>query len=134
LVFLGPRASDISADVPVITANGLFSADRYPIPLAKNVLPLDRALWPQDALCFLDLPVDRLRLDYGDGQLHLHTHNFPHCVLWSRPQAPFIALESWTGYGDPWDFEGELFAKPSMILLPAGGRGQHIASYRFTAG
>jgi hypothetical protein len=55
-------------------------------------------------------------------------------VLWSRPQAPFIALESWTGYGDPWDFEGELFAKPSMILLPAGGRGQHIASYRFTAG
>jgi galactose mutarotase-like enzyme len=43
--------------------------------------------------------------------------NFPHIALWSRPGAPFLCLEAWTGHGDPEYFDGDIFAKPSMRLL-----------------
>ena len=44
---------------------------------------------------------------------------FSHAALWTRPGAPFLCLEAWTGYSDPEDFAGELSDKPSMRVLGA---------------
>jgi galactose mutarotase-like enzyme len=46
--------------------------------------------------------------------------NFPHIAIWSRPNAPFVCLEAWTGHGDPVGFDGDIFAKPSMRTLDPG--------------
>ena len=58
-------------------------------------------------------------------------HGFDHIALWTRPGAPFLCLEAWTGYSDPEGFVGDLFEKPSMRVLQAGERARHSATWRF---
>ena len=56
---------------------------------------------------------------------------FDHCALWTRPGAPFLCLEAWTGHSDPVGFTGDLFEKPSMRVLQPGERARHGVTYRF---
>jgi galactose mutarotase-like enzyme len=72
--------------------------------------------------------------DNGAGQgLLISLDHFPHVALWARPPAPFLAIEAWTGHGDPEHFDGDLFDKPSMIVLAPGTRGRHAVRYEFVA-
>ena len=57
--------------------------------------------------------------------------DFPHAALWTRPHAPFLCLEAWTGYSDPEEFAGDLFDKPGMRALEPGESGRHEARYVF---
>jgi galactose mutarotase-like enzyme len=57
--------------------------------------------------------------------------DFPHAALWTRPGAPFICLEAWTGYSDPDGFTGELSEKPGMRALEPGARVRHEARFVF---
>jgi galactose mutarotase-like enzyme len=128
IVFESPERPD----VPVIAPGGLFSARRRPVPLAGKVLRLTPDLLAAEALCFLDISSRRLLYENGAGQgLRIALDNFPHVALWARPPAPFLAIEAWTGHGDPEDFEGDLFEKPSMTLLEPGTRAGHAARYEF---
>jgi galactose mutarotase-like enzyme len=128
IVFESPERPD----VPVIAPGGLFSTRRRPVPLAGRVMRLTPELFAQEALCFLDTASRRLLYENGAGQgLRIALDNFPHVALWARPPAPFLAIEAWTGHGDPEDFEGDLFEKPSMTLLEPGTRAGHAARYEF---
>jgi galactose mutarotase-like enzyme len=130
IVFAKPE----TAAVPVITRDGLFSAQSRPVPLEGTILRLTPDLFAQEALCFLDLANRTLLYDNGAGQgLLISSENFPHVALWSRPPAPFLAIEAWTGHGDPENFDGDLFEKPSMIVLAPGARGRHAVRYAFLA-
>ncbi len=118
--------------VPVIAPGGLFSRRTRPVPLQDRVLPLTRDLFAQEALCFVDVASRKLVFDNGAGQgLSIYLENFAHIVLWSRPPAAFLAIEAWTGYGDPEGFDGDLFDKPSMIVLEPGARRAQAARYEF---
>ena len=121
------------AEVPVIAPGGLISRERRPIPLQDGkLLPLDDALFAREALCFLDAASRALSFEQADGSaVEMTLDDFPHIALWSRPGAPFLCLEAWTGYGDPLDFTGELFDKPSMRVLQAGESARHAALLRF---
>ena len=57
--------------------------------------------------------------------------SFTHAALWTRPGAPFLCLEAWTGYSDPEGFEGELIDKPGMRTLKSGARARHEARFVF---
>jgi galactose mutarotase-like enzyme len=119
-------------DVPVIAAGGLFSAKTRPVPLQDRSLDLTPALFAEEALCFLNAASRKLLYDNGAGQgLLLSMENFPHIALWARPPAPFVAIEAWTGHGDPENFDGDLFDKPSMIVLAPGARGRHAVCCEF---
>jgi galactose mutarotase-like enzyme len=121
-------------DVPVITPDGLFSSKRRPVPLEEGVLRLTDDLFANEALCFLNTASRKLIYDSGAGPgLLLSLDNFPHVALWARPPAPFLAIEAWTGYGDPENFDGDLFAKPSMIVLAPGARGRHAVRFDFVS-
>jgi len=119
------------AEVPVIAPGGLFSQMRRPVPLAGRDLPLEDALFAREALCFLNVASRGLEFEGPGGVLRMDWEGFAHLILWSRPGAPFLCLESWTGHGDPEGFEGDLFDKPSMIVLPPGGEGLHRVRYAF---
>jgi galactose mutarotase-like enzyme len=54
-------------------------------------------------------------------------------ALWTRPGAPFLCLEAWTGHSDPEGFAGDLFEKPAMRALAPGARARHRAVYRYFA-
>lgn len=116
--------------VPVIAPGGLFSKAIRPVPLKDNVLPLDPALFANEALCFLNIASKTLDFDNGSGaRLHVALEDFPHVGLWTRPPAPYLCIEPWTGYGDPSDFTGELCDKPSMRLLAPGAVARHAATF-----
>ena len=120
-------------EVPVIAPGGLFSPETRPIPLeGGTVLALDDALFAREALCFLDAASRRLRFEQADGSaLEMSLDDFPHIALWSRPGAPFLSIEAWTGFGDTVNFDGDVFEKPSMRALAPGESARHAASYRF---
>lgn len=124
---------DEASHVPVITGEGLFAPQTRPVPMMERILPLDADLLKREALCFLGLRSERMTYHAdGLGRLHIAHENFPHLALWSRPPAPFLCIESWTGHGDPDDFAGELREKPSMRLLEPGDTARHAATYTFT--
>ncbi len=124
-----------SPEVPVIAPGGLFARETRPIPLQDGVsLPLDDALFAREALCFVNAASRSLRFDQADGSaLAMTVEDFPHFAVWSRPGAPFLSLETWTGHGDPVGFAGDLFEKPSMRVLTSGERARHAATFRYIA-
>jgi galactose mutarotase-like enzyme len=128
IAFVAPERPD----VPVIAPGGLFSAKMRPVPLQDRTLDLTPALFAEEALCFLNAASRKLLYDNGAGQgLLLSMENFAHVALWARPPAPFLAIEAWTGHGDPENFAGDLFDKPSMITLAPGACGRHAVRYEF---
>lgn len=120
-----------SARVPVIVPGGLFSQVTRPVALRGRVLNLAEDLFSAEALCFLDTASRRFSFAGPGGRLDVHAPDFPHLVLWSRDAAPFLAIESWTGTGDPEGFEGDFAERPSMIHLPAGDWREHRVSYEW---
>jgi galactose mutarotase-like enzyme len=123
---------DETADVPVITADGLISCARRPVPLAVRSLPLSHDLLADEALCFLHARSRAVRFVAPDGSaIGVAAEDFPHIALWSRPPAPFLCVESWTGHADPDDFEGDITSKPSMRYLAPGARARHTAHLSF---
>ncbi|MBL8570685.1 MAG: aldose 1-epimerase family protein [Phreatobacter sp.] len=111
-----------ASDVPVIAPGGLFSSARRPVPLVDRRLPLNDKTFAAEALCFLNARSRSVRYEAGprDPAVTLAATGFPHWAIWSKPGAPFVSIEAWTGHGDPEGFEGELKDKPSMRLLASG--------------
>ena len=120
-----------SGGVPVIAPGGLIGKSMRKLPFSGRDLPLSDELFARDALCFLNPASRSLEFIREGATIAMDFAGFDHCALWTRPGAPFLCLEAWTGYGDPEGFDGDLFAKPSMKILPPGGKARHEATFRF---
>jgi galactose mutarotase-like enzyme len=120
--------------VPVIAPGGLVSPRERSIPIEGDALKVTDALFSGDALCFIDPASRSLRFVEPSGAaIELTLGGFPHAALWTRPGAPFLCLEAWTGYSDPEGFVGELADKPGMRILASGETARHAATYSFIA-
>jgi galactose mutarotase-like enzyme len=125
---------DEPAEVPAIAPGGMVSRRKRPIPLRGRTLALSDALFADDALCFLEPASRSLSFEQADGSaIAIDFSGFGLTALWTRPGAPFLCLEAWTGYSDPEGFAGDLFDKPSMRVLQPGERARHVATYTFLA-
>ena len=123
------------AQVPAIAPGGFIGAGTKPVPLKGRDLPLSDALFAADALCFLDCASRELAfVDASGASVTMEYPDYPHAALWTRPGAPFLCLECWTGYSDPQGFAGDLFEKPSMRVLEPGARARHTARFVYRAG
>jgi galactose mutarotase-like enzyme len=117
-------------EVPRIEPGGMVGATMRPIPLRGRDLPLSDALFARDALCFLNCASRSLAfIDASGASITMEYPSFQHAALWTRPGAPFICLEAWTGYSDPAGFAGDLFDKPGMRTLEPGARARHEARF-----
>lgn len=122
-----------TGEVAVIAPGGLFSKALRKLPFSGRELPLSEALFASDALCFLDPSSRALQfIMAGGATIEMDFSGFDHCALWTRPHAPFLSLEAWTGYGDPEGFAGDLYEKPSMKILAPGERARREATFRFS--
>jgi galactose mutarotase-like enzyme len=112
-------------EVPEVAAGGLLSRGRRSVPLDGRILPLDPALF-SEALVFLDARSRAFSFEAADGvAIEMELERFPHLAVWSRPTAPFLSLEAWTGHADWEDADGELASRASMIRLRPGEMGRH---------
>jgi galactose mutarotase-like enzyme len=120
------------SEVPELAPGGLVRATTRPVPLCGRSLPLSDALFEHDALCFLDCASRSLAfIDASGASITMEYESFQHAALWTRPHAPFLCLEAWTGYSDPDGFTGDLFEKPSMRVLEPGEQARHEARFVF---
>ena len=109
---------------PQVGAGGLLLRDEQPIPLAGATLPLDPALFTE-ALVFRNARSRWMRFTGPGKAIHMAMEDFPHLAVWTKPTAPFLSLECWTGYADWADFSGPLQARDSQRLLPPGEEARH---------
>jgi galactose mutarotase-like enzyme len=122
-------------EVPRLAPGGLIKETNRPIPLQGRDLPLTDALFAHDALCFLDCSSRSLAfVDASGASITMEYPSFRHAALWTKPGAPFLCLEAWTGYSDPDGFEGDLIDKPGMSALEPGGSARHEARFVFRHG
>jgi galactose mutarotase-like enzyme len=116
--------------VPVIAPGGLIGRRTRRVPLQGRELVLDPALFTE-ALCFLNARSRSLRFVAPSGAgIEMGVENFPHLAVWTKPTAPFLSLEAWSGHAEPEDFSGELRERPSTSLLPAGQTVRHAVVMR----
>jgi galactose mutarotase-like enzyme len=121
---------DERAEVPVIAPGGLFSSEKRDIALEGKRLPLTPDTFAREALCLLDARSSGLVFVGPQGRaIRVEMDGYRHIVLWSRLGAPFLCIETWTGFGDPVGFSGELRQKPSMIDLPVGEEKVHSVKF-----
>jgi hypothetical protein len=52
-------------------------------------------------------------------------------VLWTRPGAPFLSIETWAGEPDRDGFAGELAERGAIQLLAPGATASHGVEMRF---
>ena len=116
---------------PEVGAGGLLLREERPIPLEGATLPLDPAIF-SEALVFRDAASSWLRFTGPDGQaIRMAVSDFPHLAVWTKPTAPFLSLECWTGHADWAGFTGDLVERDSQRLLAPGARARHGVTLSF---
>ncbi|MFE1601387.1 aldose 1-epimerase family protein [Methylobacterium sp. ID0610] len=110
---------------PEVGPGGLLRRDERPVPLDGDALPLDPDLFTE-ALVFLNARSRWMRFTAPSGAaIRLEAAEFPHLAVWTKPTAPFLSLECWTGHADWMGFSGDLSERDSQRLLAPGASARH---------
>lgn len=111
-------------EAPIITPDGLMTFEgSYKAPDNSDVLPITHRSFDNDAIMFTDTPGSTLTLrgrKSGHG-VKIDFEGFKYIGVWSAANdAPFVALEPWTGH-TTMDTEGDVFEhKVNTITLAPG--------------
>ena len=110
--------------VPVIGEDGLMSWDNaFTCPQNCDTVALTHKTFAHDALMFTGVP-DRTLTLLGTKSGHGVRVDFPgfdYIGVWSAAHdAPFVALEPWTGHTTERDADDVFEHKPGMMLLAPG--------------
>lgn len=106
-----------------LVGDGLLEGGQGAVPWQGHLLPLDEALFREDAIVLFHPASQWVSFQPRQGGLSIRViyTGFPFLGIWSKPQgAPFLCIEPWQGHAS---FAGEsqaLMAKRDMIHLPAG--------------
>ncbi|ACA17594.1 Aldose 1-epimerase [Methylobacterium sp. 4-46] len=120
--------------VPEVGPGGLLRRERRPVPLDGDLLALDPETFTE-ALVFLAARSRWMRFVAPSGAaIRLEAEDFPHLAVWTRPSAPFLSLECWTGHADWVGFSGELAERDSQRLLAPGAQARHGVVLAFEPG
>ena len=99
--------------------------------LAKDEAELSVA-FVDDAIIFDRLVGRSVQYGAPDGpQVTVRFDDFPTLGVWTKVGSGFVCIEQWHGFSDPEGYAGDLFDKPSMIVLPPGEEGRHRVRYAF---
>lgn len=114
------------AQVPGLTPDGLLTRSQRNIPFTENILSLKPELFSEGAIVLLDAGSRRIGfVSKNNEAIEIEASECPHLALWTKPNAPFLSLEAWSGHADWEDFSGELRDRAAMTLLAPGAKGQH---------
>ncbi len=104
-----------------IDGNGLLRPEPQPSPVVGDVLTLRDDLFIDDALIFDRLASRRVRYGASQGpSLDMTFDDLSMLGVWTKPGAGFVCIEPWQGCADPAGFDGEIWAKPGIVVIAAG--------------
>jgi galactose mutarotase-like enzyme len=108
---------------------GLLLPKAQATPVQGRTLPLDPALFADDAVIWTDLASRSLNYGAADGaSLDLAFPDMPMLGLWQVPGAHYICIEPWQGHADPQGFDGDFADKPGLVMLAPGAvRSFHLS-------
>ena len=119
-------------EVPELAPGGLVRAPHARSPFAAAICRCPTPCSNTTRYAFSIARAGRWRfIDASGASITMEYESFQHAALWTRPHAPFLCLEAWTGYSDPDGFTGDLFEKPSMRVLEPGEQARHEARFVF---
>lgn len=105
-----------------IDSAGLITPVLHRTPIEGNDLRLRDDLFTDDAMI---LPAPHSRsLRYGAPgfpALEIQWDALPALGIWTKPGAGYVCIEPWQGHADPQGFEGNIEAKPGMLMIEPGG-------------
>ena len=119
-----------TADCPQINLNTgmIFFQKRVPILKNEKAILLQHSLFDQDALVFDSLKSKKVKLfssKNGRG-VEMDFAGFDYLGIWSAVNnAPFVALEPWTGCATAADEDDDFYHKRGMTLLQPGQSAKH---------
>lgn len=101
---------------------GLTGNASKTIKLHNRILPLDYALFYEDALVLKSLKSNKIHLRSKKEPflLEFRFEGFPYFGIWSAPDANFICLEPWCGIADSVNHDNEISGKEGIRVLHAG--------------
>ncbi|WGD31825.1 aldose 1-epimerase family protein [Ancylobacter sp. WKF20] len=101
---------------------GLLAAASEPNPAIDTVLTPTDALFERDALIFLHPRSHHVRFGVpGEPGLEVAYPGMEQLGIWSKPGAPFLCIEPWSGYASPENAPAEFTQKPGLSHIPPGG-------------
>ncbi len=110
---------------PKVGEGGLLLRDEQPVPFDGATLPLDPANFTE-AFVLRNARSRVMRFTGPGGRaIRMEAEDFPHLAIWTKPTAPFLSLECWSGHADWAGFEGELADRDSQRLLAPGAQARH---------
>lgn len=109
-------------DAHLLGKDNLLSSKTERVLENDNVLPLRRDMFDRDALIFLDLKSEKVRLGSykHKNRVTIEFPGFPYLGIWAKPGAPFVCIEPWHGHADTEQGDGILMNKPGIIKLEPG--------------
>ena len=112
---------EAAEDAPIRRLDaGLLRPVPQPSPVQGRVLPLDPALFEDDAIIMLAPHSRSLRYLGPDAGLAFAWHGFPQLGLWQKPGASLLCIEPWHGYASPVGWDGPFQDKPGVMLVQPG--------------
>jgi len=109
---------------PQVGPGGLLLRDEQPIPMTGATLPLDPAIFTE-AFVIRNARSRRMRFAGPDRTIRMDMADFPHLAIWTKPTAPFLSLECWTGHADWADFSGDLTERDAQRRLDPDAAAHH---------
>ena len=102
--------------------DNLISNETYVLPLHEGRLPLQHALFYEDALVMKDLASDCITLANTENteMLKFRFSGFPYFGIWAAKDTDFVCLEPWCGIADSEKHNQQLADKEGIISLPGG--------------
>jgi galactose mutarotase-like enzyme len=123
---VGPHAARITSSEPFphhcsALRDGLIDTDTTEYAHEKDSIELLETTFAKDALIFKGYTPREYTLHRKDGAtLSVSGSHFSHTALWSKPHAPFVCIEHWTGHADDTQSPTELSDKKSYKTLQNG--------------
>lgn len=101
--------------------NDLLSDKTINLPTDNGKLVLSYSLFENDALILKSTTSHHLDITKNNNPLLRVTYNdFPHLGIWTKENAPFLCIEPWQGYSDPFNSNGNILEKEGTIVLKPG--------------
>lgn len=114
---------------PSATEDGLLDTEFTSDLLnGEKSIALDHSLFDEDAMIFIDVPDNTVELSGPSGHgVRLVHKGFRYLGIWSAlGEAPFVALEPWTGHATACN-EDDVFEHKAGMTLLAPGRSKRLS-------